>query len=117
MLYTRGTRASAPSGSPPGLFRFRMAKADRSAWLFRFEHKLFDSLEYRLEFLIVPAFEFFQPFRQLAMSRQPRSHLDERPHDRDVNLDRAIAPKYAGEHRNALFGKRHRERTACVAFG
>ncbi len=51
------------------------------------------------------SFQLIEPFLQRRVARRLTSQLDERPHDRDVDSDRAIAPEDPGEHRDSLLGE------------
>jgi len=71
----------------------------------RWSHELADCFKDNLELLIVFLFHIFQLSQKLLMRGDHPTQSDERPHDKDVDLNRAIAIKHRGQHRNALFSK------------
>src|SRR5262249_3878928 len=68
-------------------------------------HKPADSCKDHAELRIVLLLESHQFLRQLFVAQQHLAELDERTHDRDADLDGAMAAKHGGEHRDALLGE------------
>jgi hypothetical protein len=50
------------------------------------------------------------------MSRKDLPEPDERAHDGDIDLDRALTPQHAGEHRHSLLGEGVGERAWISMF-
>src|ERR1700675_658654 len=76
---------------------------------------LAESGENGVEFRVVTLFHFSDLAAQVFVSGEHGAELEEGAHDRDIDLDGAIAAKNAGEHRHAMFGESVRKITATAA--
>ena len=66
-------------------------------------HELPNGVEDNFEPRIVFALHRNDPSRKLFIAANPPPSVSRRPQDRDIHLDRLLAPKDTGKHQNAVF--------------
>ena len=81
------------------------AEADAAGLGFRWRHELADGVEYHLELAVVFLLDRSEFARQVPMRSQQLAQPEERPHDRDIDLDGTLALQNTGEHRHAMLGE------------
>lgn len=81
-------------------------KADRTFLLhLRRLHELADRVKDDGKFMVVLFFDLLEKAREVLVSYHGLPHLHESPHDRNIDIGRAIAVQNAGEHGHALLGE------------
>ena len=65
----------------------------------------FDGVEYHGELFVIPSFERVDLPGEVSVRLHQAAQLNERPHDRDVDLDCPRRAEYARQHRHPQFSK------------
>src|SRR6266480_2610747 len=78
-------------------------------WRLRRSHELANGIEYHLELCIVFFLQIAQFASEIGVGKEHLAQAHECAHDGDVNLHRASAAQHAGQHCDALLGKRIRQ--------
>src|SRR5882724_9505099 len=84
-------------------------ETDLSLWRLRRSHELANGIEYHLELCVVFLLQIAQFASEIGVGKEHLAQAHECAHDGDVNLHRASAAQHAGQHCDALLGKRIRQ--------